>query len=231
VASGGRHLQGALRRELAADVAKIVRTLIDCRIGGNRIRTRWCKLLRFCEQRNHFGQMFHAIDPDAIDNSGFRCVLGREDEIFDPLLAGADRDGESASNRTDGAIQGEFSNREMFVQGFEYTHSAENPESHREIEAGAFLADVRGREVYRDGLVRVTEARVHKRRLDALAAFADGGVGHADEHEIPRHAAAEEIHFNVYGVSVNTEYGCAAGFEQRQRRTSPRAKSRWKEVV
>ena len=106
------------------------------------------------------------------------------------LIAGADGYGERSAHRADGAIEREFTHGEVAVETGKRTHGAENGESHREVETGAFLAHVGGGQIDRDGLIGVAEAGVGEGRFDAFAAFTDGGIRHADEHEIAGHAAA-----------------------------------------
>ena len=57
---------------------------------------------------------------------------------------------------------------------------AQDAERHGQVEAGAFLADVGGRQVDGDVGGRNVVAAVLQRRADAVAAFAHRGVGQAD---------------------------------------------------
>ena len=104
---------------------------------------------------------------------------------------------------------------EVVVQAFESTHGAEDGEGHGKVETGAFLAELGRGEVDGDGLVGVAEAGVHEGGLDSFAAFADGVVGGADEHEIAGHATAEEVYFNIDEVGVDTVHRSTFSFEER----------------
>ena len=102
----------------------------------------------------------------------------------------------------------------MLVQTADGAHRAENAERHRQVEPRAFLADVGGSQIDGDALVGVAEAGVDQSALDALAAFAHGHVGHADDHGVARVALGKHVHLNVDEVRVNAVYGGAAGFEE-----------------
>jgi hypothetical protein len=80
----------------------------------------------------------------------------------------------------------------MLVEALECAHRAENRERHRQIEARAFLAHVRRRQVHRDRLAWIAETGIHQGGLDPLPALAHRRIRHADQHEIARHPAAEQ---------------------------------------
>ena len=77
--------------------------------------------------------MFDAVNADALNDGGFGCVLGGQDQIFDALLAGADSDGECAADGPDGAIEGKFTHGKVLVQAFANSHGSENGECHGEV--------------------------------------------------------------------------------------------------
>ena len=94
------------------------------------------------------------------------------------------------------------------------SHRAQNAERHGQIESRAFLADIGGREVDGDGFVGIAEARIEQGGLDALAALAHGGVGHADRDEIARVAAGVHIHLDVDQVRFDSKDSRTAGPEK-----------------
>ncbi len=102
----------------------------------------------------------------------------------------------------------------MFVGSADGAHRAQDAERHRQIETRAFLADVGRRQVDGDGFVRITEAGIEQRGLDALAALAHGRIGHADRDEIARVAAGIHVHLDVDQVRFDSKDSRAAGPEK-----------------
>ena len=97
----------------------------------------------------------------------------------------------------------------------------------REVEAGARLAQVRGREVDRDPPLRELEARVEDRRLDALARLGHGAIAEPDDGEGRQPAAQVGLDDDRPGVeSVEREgrdAGEHGGEARRARVTAQRA--------
>ena len=171
-------------------------------------------------KRDHFGEVADAVDVDAFDHGGLGGVFGGNDQIGDALFARADRDGERAAHRADGAIEGKLADEDVLIEGLHGAHGAQDAHGHGQIEAGAFLAHVGRGEVDGDALVGVAEAGVDERALDALAAFADGDVGHADHYGVARVAGCEHVDFDIDQVSIDAVNGGAAGLEQRHENCS-----------
>ena len=214
VDSGGGDFEGAFGHGLAANVAEIGRCF---GFGGMAVARgdRGGELLGAGEQGDHFGQVADAIHVDAFDDRGLGGVFGGDDQVGDALLARADRDGEGAAHGTDGAIEGEFADEDVLVEGLHGAHGAQDAHGDRQIEAGAFLTYVGRGEVDGDAFVGVAEAGVDEGTLDALAAFANGDVGHADHYGIPRVAGCEHVDFDIDQVSIDAIDRSTAGFEQR----------------
>ena len=85
-------------------------------------------------------------------------------------------------------------------------------ERHGQIERRAFLADVGGRQIDRDGLRRrIIEAAIAQRGLDALAAFVHGIVRQAHDVEIAR-LAGPDVHLDLDEVGVDSKHGGADTF-------------------
>ena len=105
-------------------------------------------------------------------------------------------------------------------RAFDGAHGAQDAHGHGQVEARAFLAYIGGGEIDGDALVGIAEARIDEGALDALAAFADGHVGHADHHGIPRVAGCEHVDFDIDQVSINAINRGTAGFEQRHENAS-----------
>jgi hypothetical protein len=93
-------------------------------------------------------------------------------------------------------------------------HAADESESHGEIEAGAFFANVSGSEIDGDALaVREFVAAIAHGGLDAFAAFFDGVVGEADDVEV-LHASGADVDLDFDEVSVDAIDGGTESFEE-----------------
>jgi hypothetical protein len=103
----------------------------------------------------------------------------------------------------------------VLVEPFHRAHGPENAHRHRQVEAGPFFADIRGREVDRDRLIRISESGIDQRALDALAALPDRDVRHPDRHEVARRAGLVHVHLDIDQMSIDAIHGGTAGFEQR----------------
>jgi hypothetical protein len=96
--------------------------------------------------------------------------------------------------------------------------AAHQPERHRQIKRGAFLANVGWSEVDGHGLSsRKIEAAVSKRRFDALAAFLDGNIGKACDGEITW-AAWADVHLDFDEGSINAEHRGAECLEKHSKK-------------
>jgi hypothetical protein len=219
VHAGGGHFEGAFGHGLAAHVAEIGRRLGCLRMAvarGDRGR----KLLGAGEQGDHFGQIADAVHVDAFHHGRLGGVLGGNDQVGDALLARADGDGQRAAHGAYGAIERKLADEDVLVQGLHRAHGAQDADGHGQIEAGAFLAHVGRGQVDGDAFVGVAEAGIDERALDALAAFADGDVGHADHYGVPRVAGREHVDFDIDQVSIDAIDRSAAGLEERHENDS-----------
>ena len=130
------------------------------------------------------------------------------------MFAGADGDGEGAAHRTDGAIEGELADKDVLIESLHGAHGAQDGHGYGEVEARPFLAYIGRGEVDGDALIGIAEAGVDESAFDALATFADGHVGHADHHRVPRVAGCKHVDFDIDQVSINAIDRGTAGFEQ-----------------
>src|SRR5579862_6239771 len=97
------------------------------------------------------------------------------------------------------------------------THGAEDSKGHRQIESSAFLAHVGRSEVDGHALAGIAEAGIDQGRFDALAAFSNGGVRHADGDELAA-GAGIQVDFDVDQMRIDAEDGGRKGTEQGHRR-------------
>ncbi len=94
------------------------------------------------------------------------------------------------------------------------SHAAGQPQGHGQIESGAFLADVGGREVNCDALAMgKLKAAVAQRGFDALAAFFHGVIRQPDNVKIG-HARRAYIDLHFDEVSVDAVDGSAERLEE-----------------
>ncbi len=187
VGAGGGNFQSPLGGGLAAHVAKVQRCgrLRLMPVGSRRGRF---EIVGPGDHGHDFRQAARAVHLDVLHHRRFGRILHGNNDAGDPVFTRANGHRERAANRTDGAIQREFANQQVLVELFDHAHRAQDAERHRQIEARAFLAHVGRRQVDGDSLVGIAESGVDERALDALAALADGGVGHADHDGVARRA-------------------------------------------
>src|SRR5262245_48042983 len=91
--------------------------------------------------------------------------------------------------------------------------TAKNADGHRQVEGGAFLLHVRGREVYRDSLIRRTESIVTNGGARAAAGFANGGIRQTDDVELAV-PSCRNVGFNIDKIRFDAVNGSAPGFEK-----------------
>ena len=122
---------------------------------------------------------------------------------------------EGAANGTHAAIERKFAEKNVGVENLaeEGTLASEQTERHRQIEGGAFFANVRGREIDGDALRGgKIEAAVPERRADALAAFFYGNVGESNDSEKPLESRTH-IYLDFDEIGVNFEDSGTQRFE------------------
>ncbi len=137
------------------------------------------------------------------------------------LAAGFDGDGKSAADAANAAVEREFADEEAVGHFFlgEAAVGSDDAEGHGQIESGAFFLDVGGGEVDGDVGGRNVVAAVLERGADAVAAFADGGVGQADGVEVVLIALdAGAVDFDLNDVGVDAVDGGAESFIEHGRK-------------
>ena len=157
------------------------------------------------------------VDVNALDDGGFAGVGFGNDEVFDAAFTGGDGDGQHAGDGTEGAVEAELADEKKVgeVAELERAVSAKDAHGHGQVEAGAFFFNVGGGEVDGDVGGGQLEAGVADGGADAVAAFANGGVGKADGVEVVLLGLhAGEVHFNVDDAGVDAVDGGAEGFEE-----------------
>lgn len=224
MAARGRHFHRTLGHGLPTDIAEI-RILLGHRRDRRGVGARRCELARARQQRRHLGHVPDAKYRNAVHHCGLRRILRRNDQIRNALLARADGHRQRAAHRPDGAIERQFADQQMPVQPAHGAHRTQDAHGHRQIEARAFFAHVGRSQIDGHRLIRITESGIDEGALDALPAFADRRVRHADHDEIASRPGRVHIHFHVDGVCVDAvnrggtrSEQCHAGYIGRLRR-------------
>jgi len=109
------------------------------------------------------------------DHGRLACVDLGDDQSLDLPAACLDRDWERAANASDPAIEREFAD-EYAIQWFLFVEpsiSAQNSESHGQIKARTFLADVGRCQIHGDVRGRDIVSAIAQRRANAVPTFPD----------------------------------------------------------
>ena len=124
-----------------------------------------------------------------------------------PARARGGGDRERAADRPHAAVERELAGDrdagEMVLQRM--AGRGEERERDRQIVGGAFLAEVRRREIDGDAAGRDLEAGVAERRADAILALADARVGEPDGLRV--RDAGREVDLDLHRVGVDADEG------------------------
>ena len=162
------------------------------------------------------GSDFTAKHLNAFDDRGLARVRFRHHDFSYPALARRQRRRERPAHRTHAAIERQLPKENVVVENFaeKCPLAAENPQRHRQIERGAFLANIGGREIHGDRMLEwKIEAAVSQRGFDALAAFLHGVVRQADDVEA-EFIGLRHVHLNLDEVGVDSKNRGAEGLEE-----------------
>src|SRR5262249_12062632 len=151
--------------------------VVDHALDGRRGRCgRRCLAI---EHSDRVAQRASREDANAVHGGGLASVVARNEQHRDAPTSARETDGERAAHRLDLTVERELADDGEDAESVatHQTRRREDAERNRQVEGGALFADVRGREVYRDAIVREREARVADGGLDALTALAHRWVG------------------------------------------------------
>ena len=155
-------------------------------------------------------------DVDAFHHAGLRRVHGghqQRREAFPPRVQGHRQ---HPAHRAHPGVERQLAHHERAVEpsGLDQPDGGEDADRGRQIEGGAFLADVGGRQVDRDAVDGELEARVPDGGADPVAALAHGRVGKTDGAE--RGQARGDVHLDEDGGGLDpVERGGADPREHR----------------
>ena len=202
VASGGGNFEGTNGLGLTFDVVKID--------GECFVLTIWLNL-EFVglvedgavEEFDDFEEGAEAVNFEFGDDGGFGSVGFGNDESLETLLVGHDGDVDGTVDPAEVSVEAELADDQGLVEGLrgDLTGDSEDCDGDREVEAGAFFADVGGGEITDEEAVGESESRVADSGGDAFLGFLDGFIGESDDEELG-HAAAE-IDFDNYWDSID----------------------------
>src|SRR6185312_496391 len=177
---------------------------------------------RRVQKLTDFEQRMHRVDIDAFDHGCLARILRGHNQVTDAFRARGDGDGQHALNRTQGSVETELAGEEIVgdILNLQRAVGAEQRDGDGQVESGAFLLDVSGREIDGDPGGRDVEAGVLDGAAHAVTRFAHGGVGQADGGEqFFFEDNAREVDLNIDDRGVNAVDGGAAGCEEH--RTCP----------
>jgi hypothetical protein len=221
VATGGGDFEGTLGGLLAADIGEVEGEVLEFieDLGGFNFESGGVNaaVAGLVEKVADLEKRFNWIDVDALDDGGFAGVGFGDDEVFNAAFAGSNGDGEHAGDGTECTVEAKLADEEEVVEvaKLEGSIGAEDADGHGEVEAGALFFDVGGGEVDGDVSGGEVEAGVADGGADAVAGFANGGVGEADGVEVVLLGFdGGEIDFDVDDVGVDAVDGGADGFEE-----------------
>ncbi len=138
------------------------------------------------EQLADLGERADRKDLDSLDNRGLGSIGGRQNQVGNPLGARRDCDRQHARHGAQAAIQAELADQQKLTQVLELqcTVSAENADRDGQIEARAFLLNVRRSEVDGDVRRRNRKAGVLDCRPHPVATLAHRRVRQPDGMEV-----------------------------------------------
>ena len=178
--AGRGDLEGAAGGLHAADVGEVGVVLGD-RGGGGAGGSEGLGAAEMVDEGEEVGGGEH---DERAGPGGLAALGGRADQA-DAARPGRHRGGEDAGDGGDAAVERELAEGGEFggLLAGEHVHGGQDGERDREVEVAAFLEQVGGGEIDEDALGRERQAHGGEGGTDALAGFADGFVGQADDEE------------------------------------------------
>src|SRR5438552_2560820 len=130
------------------------------------------------QKRGGFAQVGHRNDIQAGDDRGFGGIFGRNENTDPTISASAQRNGQHAFDGPDRAGQRQLADDgEVFqLVGFDLLGGGSNSDGDGQVEAGAFLFYISGREIDGDTTQRNFEPGIREGGADPVARLFDRGV-------------------------------------------------------
>lgn len=182
VPAGGRDLQRALHGFLAFDVGEIEFVGIFPSEQRVEVDFGWLDRMSAFDERNGFPKILNRINRQASDHAGFGRVLDRDEQPGFAGGAGLHGDLQNAFDGANGAVQGEFADKHIFVEivANHLICRGDDADRDRQIETRAFLANVGGREINCAAAQRRFEPGICQSGAHPVARFLHGRVGQAN---------------------------------------------------
>ena len=222
MAAGGGHLQGALRRLLAAHVGEVEAGAVGRRleVGGHRRRERR-GAGQVLDGRRERGD---ADDRNATERRRLGGVGGRQQHLRRPAAEPEIGDRQRPSHRPHGAVEAQLAGEQPAGDRLlrELAVGDQERQRDRQVEVVALLAQVGGGEVDHHRPRRQLEAAVLDRRPHPLAALADRGVGEADDLHLGQPEADVDLDLDRPGVDPPRGGGGGAGEHRPEERKGGR---------
>ncbi len=135
------------------------------------------------EEVHHFRQRDDAIDVKIVDDGGFRDIRFRNDYALHAEFAGHDCHRECSADRQDGPVERKFAHDDKSVGGScrDFLGCGKHTHSDCQVVGCAFFFDIGGRHIDHNPTARRFEVGVFQGGHHPLVAFANGGVGKADD--------------------------------------------------
>ncbi len=205
VAPSRRDLERAFGRGLASHVAEV------CPVGVSSWRIQpgipVPKLTGAAGECAHLRQGGRPARLDALHDGGLRGVGSRKHHPAATQRTRAERHRERAPHRAQVPFEAELAHDDVAIEPArrELPAGEENAECDREVERGAGLGPIRGREVARDPLEGEGVAGARERGRHALAALFHRALRQADRGEGGEPVG--EVHLDLDGIRVDPDDG------------------------
>ena len=204
VPSGRSDLQRAPCAQLALHLAEIHRAvarLQDFLIGSLGLGRNGFPAL---EVLHHLPQAPRRIHADALDAGHLLSVARGQDDLLNPLLAGADDHGQRAPHRLQAAVQGQFAQHQRARQlpVVQLARGHQDAHRHRQVKGRAFLLHVGGRKVHRQPCHRHGKAAVDNRCAHPVTAFLHRRIRQADN--LQRRQPVGRINLHLHRKAADT---------------------------
>ncbi len=204
VATGGGDLEGAFHGLLSADFREVERALRRD-VGSVRRRRLHLGGLGAAQHGHGLAQVPGRDDRDAVDERRFGRVGARDHHVRASGGPCCRRDRQRAPDRPHAAVERELARdgdaAQVVVEGM--AGRREHGERDRQIVRGAFLSEVRRREVHGDAAGRNLEAGIAECRPDTVLALADARVRQADGLRVGN--AGREVDLDLDGMRVDAD--------------------------
>ena len=180
-------------------------------VDGRRLPVRRLERRRLALAAQVGGGLGEVAKRDGLDACERRlgCRPGGAEQPLEPALAGAFRGREHATHRPHAAVERQLADGRVPMQPLarDLVRRREHREGDGQVEAGAFLAQARRREVHRDPVPRPLETCRSHARPHAMLRLLARAVGEADDREAGQAALDVRLHLHASRVETDESVG------------------------